>query len=119
MQVRKCQNAVAFRKVLVANKEGVEEEKLMPCSPGEEGCIEMTIMDLASSQKYGVPMASPGLGGPHAASSPRVPVCPHLQWARFRASAARHSAAKTPCRLAMSVSQCLSRNVCVAMSVSP
>ena len=76
-QVRKCQNAVAFRKVLVANKEGVEEERLMPCSPGEEGCIEMTIMELASSEKFGVAKGRPGMPRARrrrpAASASRVP----------------------------------------------
>ena len=29
--VRRCQDAQAFKRVMVKNHEGVEEEKLMPC----------------------------------------------------------------------------------------
>mmetsp|Transcript_32427 Transcript_32427/g.47306 ORF Transcript_32427/g.47306 Transcript_32427/m.47306 type:complete len:443 (+) Transcript_32427:62-1390(+) len=51
--VRKCQDAQAFYWVKVTNKEGVEEDKLEPCSPGHPGCIEMSIMELASNPIYG------------------------------------------------------------------
>lgn len=57
-QVRKCQNAVAFRLVMVKNGEGVEEKRLMPCSPGEDGCIEMSIMELMTNKEYGEPPAA-------------------------------------------------------------
>ncbi|EKX33345.1 vacuolar protein sorting protein 4 [Guillardia theta CCMP2712] len=47
--VRRCQDAQAFKRVMVKNPEGVEEEKLMPCSPSDPDGEEMTIMDLAKN----------------------------------------------------------------------
>mmetsp|Transcript_30495 Transcript_30495/g.61446 ORF Transcript_30495/g.61446 Transcript_30495/m.61446 type:complete len:514 (+) Transcript_30495:86-1627(+) len=52
--VRRCQDAQAFQWVEVpkaGGEEGEKEKKLMPCSPGTVGCVEMTIMKLA--QEYG------------------------------------------------------------------
>mmetsp|Transcript_49917 Transcript_49917/g.118316 ORF Transcript_49917/g.118316 Transcript_49917/m.118316 type:complete len:443 (+) Transcript_49917:293-1621(+) len=52
--VRRCQDAQAFKWVDVAvpdSETGETEKRLMPCSPGFDGCIEMNIMTLA--KEYG------------------------------------------------------------------
>lgn len=57
--VRKCQDAQAFRlikhKIPSKDKDGEFEEvdRLVPCSPGEPGCIKMSLMELATSKEYG------------------------------------------------------------------
>ena len=79
--MRKCQNAVAFRLVMVKNGDGVEEKKLMPCSPGVEGCIEMTIMELASNKDYGNPPHPP------PPTHPSTPASLHTQTPKPRQSA--------------------------------
>ena len=54
LQVRRCQDAQAFKWIKWANKDGQEEDKLEPCSPGDEACIKMSLMELASNKEYGV-----------------------------------------------------------------
>jgi hypothetical protein len=92
--VRKCQNAVAFRLVMVKNGDGVEEKKLMPCSPGVEGCIEMTIMELASNKDYGSP--------PHPPPPPHPSTPPHPD-----AKAKAHSAGTRQLPRLLPVRACL------------